>query len=268
MDGSIMVKTDSIRTFIMFYFKNLKEWQQTSFVILVNQIIFFTGLCFYYKLWYLPLISMYLCAFYWEVALHKYFAHTSFVAIPSRTPILCIMGFLVGQGSILSHSNVHRHHHKYADTPKDPHSPFYVPIWRIVTSILSNKCEDIFVRNLMKTSYRKYLIFENKWYWLMWIVLWITSYLISPKLLFFFASGCALWWYCIICLNIVPHSLILGTRPDSTKVATNSKLINFFIGVGNHHNHHADPTNYSDKRTNEFYFYEYPIKWFFMDRSK
>jgi len=253
---------------IMSYFKNLKEWQQTSYVILINQILFITCLCFYYKLWYIPIISMYCCGFYWEVALHRYFAHTSYVAKPNRIPLLCAMSFMIGQGSILSWSNVHRHHHKHADTPKDPHSPFYVPIWRIMTSLFPNKCESIYVRNLLKTSYRNYLSFENRWYWLMWTFLWVISYLISPKLLFFFVSGAALWWWSVVAVNIFSHKLILGIRPDENKVATNSKLINFITGIGNHHNHHADPTNYTDKRTNEFFIYEYPIKWFFMDCSK
>lgn len=252
--------------FFMYYFKNLKEWQQTSFVILTNQVIFFTCLCFYYNLWYLPLISMYLCGLYWEVALHRYFAHNSYEAIPNRIPLLCLMSFLIGQGSILSWSNVHRHHHKHADTSKDPHSPLFVPIWRIITSLFPNKCEAIYVRNLMKVNYRNYLYFENKWYWIMWIILWVVSYFISPKLLFFFAGGSALWWWCIVAVNIFTHGLILGIKVDQTKVATNSKLINFITGIGNHHNHHADPTSYTDRRTNEFFIYEYPIKWFFMKK--
>ena len=252
----------------MFYFKNLKEWQQTSFVILTNQILFLISSFYFFKYWYLAIISMYFVGMCWEVALHRYFAHNSYKAIPNRIPLLCIMSFIIGQGSILSWSNVHKHHHMYADTPNDPHSPFYVPIWRIMTSIFPNKCEKIYIRELLKTSYRKYLVFENKWYWLMWIGLWVGSFLISPKLFFFFVSGSALWWWGVVAVNIFSHKLLLGHRPNPNKVATNSKIINLFTGMGNHHNHHADPKNYTERVDKEFFIYEYPIKWFFMEKGE
>ena len=54
---------------------------------------------------------------------HRYFAHKDYKLNNLAEIIMLYCGVLCGGQSALSWCGVHRMHHAYADTPKDPHSP-------------------------------------------------------------------------------------------------------------------------------------------------
>lgn len=87
------------------------------------------------------IISIY--AIYWLIAAggitmgyHRYFAHNhNKFKLPALLEVqLLYLGLLCGGQSALSWSGVHRMHHAYTDTEKDPHSPKYNKWWQIIFS--------------------------------------------------------------------------------------------------------------------------------------
>lgn len=66
---------------------------------------------------------------------HRYFSHYEFKANACQEIIMLYCGLLCGGRSVLGWAGVHRMHHAYADTYKDPHSAKYQPWWKILFSL-------------------------------------------------------------------------------------------------------------------------------------
>lgn len=66
---------------------------------------------------------------------HRYFSHKEFEANPVIEVVMLYAGLLCGARSAITWVGVHRMHHAYADTKKDPHSAKYQPWWRILFSL-------------------------------------------------------------------------------------------------------------------------------------
>ena len=60
-------------------------------------------------------------------------------------------GLLCGVRSPLTWAGVHRMHHAYSDTPKDPHSPKHIGKWRVFLSMYRIKTiPRKFIKDLLK----------------------------------------------------------------------------------------------------------------------
>mgnify|MGYP005646604327 FL=1 len=66
---------------------------------------------------------------------HRYFSHNEFKAKPWQEVVMLYCGLLCGNRSPLGWVGVHRMHHAYTDTPKDPHSARYQPWYSILFSL-------------------------------------------------------------------------------------------------------------------------------------
>lgn len=71
----------------------------------------------------LAALSFYLRTFGWEGGHHRYFAHRSFKTGRIFQTILACLGASSGQRGPLWWACHHRAHHRYSDTPRDPHTP-------------------------------------------------------------------------------------------------------------------------------------------------
>jgi stearoyl-CoA desaturase (Delta-9 desaturase) len=60
------------------------------------------------------------------VGFHRYFTHQAFVAKRPLKIFLAILGSMSIQGSIIGWVADHRRHHRFADRPGDPHSPYWI----------------------------------------------------------------------------------------------------------------------------------------------
>ena len=60
------------------------------------------------------------------IGLHRYYSHRAFRAHPALQFALGTLGSWAWQGSLQQWVADHRRHHRFADTPLDPHSPHWV----------------------------------------------------------------------------------------------------------------------------------------------
>jgi stearoyl-CoA desaturase (delta-9 desaturase) len=245
----------------------MKEYNQTLYVVWGNHLLFILFMCLYFEWWMIlaAILNIHIFGMFSEVSIHRYFTHKSFETTRWKQHILKIWAFLAGQGAVLSWVTVHRHHHAYEDQPGDPHSPFFIPWWKIYLGLFTNNYKRTLVTDLLRSKDKNYFIFENKNYWKMWTSLWIISFLIHPYLFFFFVSGAAMWYWATSIVNILSHGEKVGTKKDLKIVATNSNLLNLITGIGNHHNHHRFPKNYSYSTGPEIDLNSKVIEYFFKD---
>lgn len=106
------------------------------------------------------------------LGLHRYWSHNQgkrriWFEWISLSCALCI-----GVYKPLSWIGTHRMHHKYSDTPKDPHSPKYQGIWNVLLSRWNKPLERKLIKDVIKN---KRLIFFQKY----------GKYLIVPIIIMF-----------------------------------------------------------------------------------
>ena len=208
-------------------------------------LIFFTGI------WYLSLFSQ-------TFFQHRYAAHGAFKMNKFWERFFFIFAYITQGSSYMSpraYAIMHRMHHAYTDTEKDPHSPsfssnIFSMMWKtknIYASIVNGKfpVEKRFTKNL--PEWNKF----DKWgnspaSKILWGAAYITFFIL-------FASS--LWWFLLL-----PVVLVMGAFHGAVinwfahKVGyVNFKLKNtshnlFFIdilmlGESYHNNHHKHPSS-------------------------
>lgn len=206
----------------------------------------------YYNEWWLLLGS-----FVWSrivslfaiiIGLHRYFTHKTFETGKFRKKFLLWFGILGAEGSPLAWGVHHRHHHRYADTVKDIHSPHESVIlssltWQIQSPMwwLQTKEVKTLPRDLMKD---KEILLVDKYYYHVWLALILISFLIDWKFCLFFVLAPAGWAYFFgIIINTISHLNFIGSYRnfDINDKSTNNKFLAFItLGEGLHNNHHAE----------------------------
>ena len=182
------------------------------------------------------MIILYGYMIYWVTAAigitygyHRYFAHSDYKTNALGEIILLYLGLLCGGRSALTWAGVHRLHHAYADTEKDPHSPknhpWYVilfSLWR-VKHIPRKYMIDLFrnPRVMFFHNYGKYIFAAH---WIGTYLLFGVNALIVNSMLFFLA------YFGFGILNFFGHD---------AEGPANRFLINLVAPFeGNHKDHH------------------------------
>jgi len=242
-------------------------YRQTQLVIWINQLLFFGFLFFYFHPWMIisAIAGMYIFGFMSESSLHRYYTHKSYDTTAFKEKILRVFAFLTGQGATISWVTVHRTHHAYEDTEKDPHSPKHLAWWEIYLAFLPKEYKNNLVIDLMRSPAWKYFVFENKYYFYMWCAVWLLTYFLSFYLFFSIVAGVSMWYIGTCIVNISTHSR--GKKKFPQAVAYNSSVVNFFTGVGNHNNHHRFPKSHTYAINNGFDLYAYGIEKFLMKKK-
>lgn len=243
---------------------NITPYKQTQLVIWFNQLFFLLFIIINFNIWLIPLaiVMLYIFGAMSEISLHRYYTHKSYKTTNAKEKLLRVFSFLTGQGAVLSWVTVHRTHHAYEDTEKDPHSPAYMKWWEIYLAYLPQDYKNNLVLDLMRTPAWKYFVFENKYYFLMWCCLWCVSAFVSLYLFYVIVAGSAMWYIATCIINIVSHST--GVKKYSDAVAYNSSFINLITGVGHHNNHHKFPKSHTYSVAGEVDLYGRIIEKFFM----
>ena len=140
-----------------------------------------------------------------SIGYHRYFTHRSFTTGPINETIFLIFGLICGGRSALTWAAVHRMHHAKSDTEQDPHSPFFVGKWKVLTSNWNvQKIPRKYVADLLKNPRVK---FFHRYGWYLHIVYAVMVFVLGGivGLAIFVVMPFVLAWLGFGMLNYFAH---------------------------------------------------------------
>lgn len=179
------------------------------------------------------IFSMYI--FYWVVAaigltigFHRCISHREIKLNPILEAFTIYVGTIASACSPLSWAGVHRMHHAYADTPRDPHSPKYKKWYQILFSTYRIKhIPRKFIKDLYKNP-RVMFIHKNKWH--LFAITYFIAFMLNPLFV--------LYLILLLPISFISYGILNYFGHDDNG-ATNKWWINIFAPFeGNHNDHH------------------------------
>ncbi len=141
-------------------------------------------------------------------------------------------------GSALSWVSIHRKHHRFTDTPDDPHSPFHKGF--VYCQWLS-MFERVEVKYVVDLSRQNFYRLQHKYYFYICLIYALVVALIDPFAIVyaFLAPACILW---NAGSSIVTLAHLHGSKDhEISSRAGNSWVLGLLVwGEGWHNNHHHD----------------------------
>ena len=177
------------------------------------------------------------------ITLHRYYSHKSFeFGHPFIKWSFTVLSILAGRGSPLGWVYIHRQHHAYSDTEKDPHSPkhtgYNLFAFRPGQHQESETMKIFLVKELMTPVH----LFLHKWYMAIILLFVVLLAVIDLKILYF---G---WVVPILLIQISQYNFnyfghMHGYRNFNTKddSRNNKWLFPAILGEAWHNNHHGNP---------------------------
>lgn len=181
--------------------------------------------------WIIALIVYLINAASLTVTLHRYVSHGSWKCNKWVERILITLSTIGVIGSALSWAAIHGKHHRYEDTPQDPHSPTYKGFAGIWLLMLTDTDMRYVTKLLRKRLYR----WQHDYYFAIILVYAILLFVISPfAVVYAFLCPAALYWLGGVCLNYYGH--------DENGPKNSNFLKVIMLGDGYHKNHHNNPS--------------------------
>jgi stearoyl-CoA desaturase (delta-9 desaturase) len=175
---------------------------------------------------------------------HRYFSHRTYRTSRAFQLFLAVLAQSSVQKGALWWAAHHRDHHKYSDTPKDPHSYRDYGFWYShVGWILSMETEETDFSRISDLARYPELRWLNKFHVVPAVVLAVGLFLVGswPALVWGFFVSTTLLWHGTFTINSLSH--IWGKRVYSTTddSKNNPVLAIVTMGEGWHNNHHYYP---------------------------
>lgn len=181
-----------------------------------------------------------------SVTLHRYYSHKSFEFKHKFLKIIfTLISIVICRGSPMGWVYIHRLHHAFSDSDKDPHSPSIIGFKLFgLDHIHSNKINKFIIKDLMI----KEQLDINKYYLLVILLYIVALALININLVYF------LWALPVALVHIIQNSFnyfahMHGYRNFQTldNSTNNAMLFPFILGDAWHNNHHKNPALISNK---------------------
>lgn len=200
-----------------------------------------------------------------EIGAHRYFTHKSFKTTKFKENLLMFLHFFNMQGPLLSYIGIHRMHHAFTDTEKDPHTPlkgtFKVLFWlnpiSVNPSMIRDYLKDVRFKFLAKWYYELYIGFSIVFIFLFGLVAYV----------YIFSFSAILGLYLNGLVNIYCHD---GTGAqdfatgESSRNKNSTAMIFLLKGGHLHNNHHANAASLTTKvQSHDYDFFGYIITKFF-----
>jgi len=196
--------------------------------------------------WYLGLS---LIIFLWlgivgvNVSLHRYYAHRAFETSFIKKQILLWSSVFTSLGSPAMWCSVHRLHHAYSDTNKDPHNPRKIGILKTWFTIWPKiRIPKPLLTPFLKTKSENFI---HKNYFLLNLGLLLMLLIIDFKLAAFAYSipaiGC---FHGASSIGVLPHYWGYKSYETKDKSYNNWLASILSLGEGWHNNHHANPSKW------------------------
>ena len=173
---------------------------------------------------------------------HRLLSHRSYQAPAWWEYVGTVIGTLGGVGSSIAWVAIHRAHHRFVDTERDPHSPLHKGFFRVQFLIMFNQPSLRMVADLMRSRFHAFM---HNYYWAIHGAYAVILYAIDqmavvyahllPALFLFHAGGL---------INNVGHTIGWQDYPGKDTSVNNPLLGVLVWGEGWHNNHHANPSDW------------------------
>jgi len=173
---------------------------------------------------------------------HRLLSHKSYNAPKWWEYLGTFLGTIGGTGSSIAWCAVHREHHRFTDTDRDPHSPHHLPWWKIQFFSMLHHPRVKYVPDLLRSNFH---INMHKYYWLVHAGYGLFCYAIDPfAVIYLWLFPSFILWHAGSFINTLSH--FLGWQDYQTRdTSTNHWLTGIFVwGEGWHNNHHAFPADW------------------------
>ena len=175
---------------------------------------------------------------------HRYFSHRTYRTSRAFQFFLAVLAQTSVQKGALWWAAHHRDHHKYSDTPRDPHSYRDYGFWYShVGWILSTETEETDYSRISDLARYPELRWLNNWHLVPPVTLAVGLWLVGgwPALVWGFFVSTTLLWHGTFTINSLSH--IWGKRRYATTddSKNNPVLAIVTMGEGWHNNHHYYP---------------------------
>jgi stearoyl-CoA desaturase (delta-9 desaturase) len=173
------------------------------------------------------------------VIFHRLLTHRSYKAPLWFEYLGTLFGTLGGYGSSIVWTAIHRAHHRYVDTDRDPHSPAHKGWFAVQCLIMFNQPSIRLVPDLLRSKFHGAM---HNYYWAVHAVYAAILYAIDP--------------FAVVYAHLVPSFLIFhagglinnwghtwGFQSHTGKdTSRNNPILGYLVfGEGWHNNHHANP---------------------------
>lgn len=181
---------------------------------------------------------------------HRLFCHRGYKVSKLTKRIILWCGVIAGQGSPIMWCSIHRgYHHRYADTPKDLHSPndgfwhSYI-LWMFKYSKIS-------VRSTVDLQRDPDILFAHKYYIpIVWVSHLVVALISFDLWLYLMLLPAMITLHCFLAQTSLTHCRFLGYRNYDVKDNSVNVpwLFPFILGEAWHNNHHAAGKNPNYRR--------------------
>jgi sn-2 palmitoyl-lipid 9-desaturase len=176
---------------------------------------------------------------------HRLFCHGGYKVSRVKKIIILWLGIIAGQGSPIAWCSIHRgYHHRYADTPRDLHSP-HDGFWHSYITWMFKRTK-ISIRSTVNLQRDTDMLFAHKYYLhILWISHLIVALLSFKLWLFLMAFPALVTLHCFLAQTSLTHYSFMGYRNYEVKDdSVNSPwLFPLILGEAWHNNHHGEGRN-------------------------
>jgi len=212
-------------------------------------------------------LSVFLCVFFyfWRMfgitgGYHRYFAHRAYKTSRVFQFALAWLGCSAMQKGPLWWASHHRVHHRFSDTPNDPHSPYETSFWwSHVGWILSDEHVEAPLKSIPDWAKFPELRWLDRNHWVPGVTLGALCFLLNgwSGLVWGFLVSTILLYHGTFTINSLSH--LFGKRRYATSDDSRNNwfLALITLGEGWHNNHH----HYQSSVNQGFFWYEIDISY-------
>jgi stearoyl-CoA desaturase (Delta-9 desaturase) len=237
----------------------MKLKNNTSIIIILIHIIAIIGIFIITNISIITIIFQFILSVLSGVSItggyHRLWAHNTYKANSLLEIFYLIFGTMATEGSAILWAKEHRTHHRNEEKPGDPYNInkgfFHAHIgWLLVPSD-KIEIEEISKTDVSDLENNKLLLFQDKYYIMIWISLFIFTCFIMKlwndsiiNIIFSNIIRIVIVLNITWCINSVAHTI--GEKPynNNIKAANNSLLGILTLGEGWHNYHHSYPKDY------------------------
>lgn len=165
---------------------------------------------------------------------HRLLSHRSFPCPRWWEYLGTILATFSLTGSAITWVAIHRKHHRYSDTPEDPHSPDHMGWWRVQFLTAFSPVDGKYAKDLMRD---RFYVLQHRYYLHAQLAFAAMLYMIDPFSLVYA-------WLFPASLTLLSGTLILSTSHRDFKPHDSLPMALITWGDAFHEVHHRDSKLY------------------------